>query len=581
MKVNLVEMFQLFILGLIVIAVIYSMSIFTGRILGDMLLDTFGNNSAPLIFTTITLTSAWAVFNTTARTYLIVGLLFSFTFLCFYKYRKSCFHRIKHKKKNVLFFIMSVYTIFFLIHFLKVVDLSNFSLRSIHDDVAYSAGISDFLMKYHKETLVLDPNSKYTWQPYHYFELHFASLLTTITSFTSLKILFMVVYPIFLSFSLLTIKEFLESLGVKANLVLLVVLFTIFGNWGSIINNFLNIKILPEISFLGKGGGTKLAIYPVIVVGTLRMIKAIRDSNHGIINLFISLLFACMLSLMYPTSIPVVVFTIFLALAYNYYGRIFFLKGFGSFTVVFFFILFNKSPGIFDFIFLTNPIQYVISFFPLIIALFIFSLISQNNNKIFNLVQGFEFLMLGSCMILLILRVLGVCNIYNNPDSGQIYSNFFSNSILIIMLITVLKYIENASSPKLTIIVCGILGLGFFSDQQNAFMRFPMSLKAIPLSIKIPTGKIITWKREMLDFDKNTSNWLIYYTIPLSNTRWEHTDYFPILTNLPDKSQAKLNTQKDAYKNVIQKASNYNNNYFNNNNSVMIEDLIKAKTEKN
>jgi hypothetical protein len=108
-----------------------------------------------------------------------------------------------------------------------------------------------------------------------------------------------------------------------------------------------------------------------------------------------------------------------------------------------------------------------------------------------------------------------------------------------------------------------------------------MEHKSISSKINIPDDKLLVWDRSIEDFDINTSNWLIHFVVPYSNTRWEHCNYFPLLKTLPKANQIKKITQKYAFDAVIKKASNYNKDYFDSTNSVMIEDLIKTKTEQN
>jgi hypothetical protein len=167
-------MAQLFAIGFVVIIVLWLFSKLARYVLCNSILDTFGKQSSPIIFSIIAVISVWAVINTNGKTYLLLTLLIAIGIIVFSIKKNLTLQKFNKENDNTfLVQLFVIYCVFFIIQLLKVVNLNDLTLRALHDDVAYSAGISDFLVKYHKETLILDPNSVYSWQPYHYFEMHF------------------------------------------------------------------------------------------------------------------------------------------------------------------------------------------------------------------------------------------------------------------------------------------------------------------------------------------------------------------------------------------------------------------------
>jgi hypothetical protein len=577
-------MMQLMSIGIIGVIVLWLFSKLIRNVLCSSLLDTFGKQSTPIIFAMIAVISVWAVINTNGKTYLLFSVCIVFGIVVFSLNQKHLEQKMVYEKGNsILFQLLAIYFVFYLVQLFKVVDFSNLTLRAFHDDVAYSAGISDFLVKYHKETLILDPNSIYSWQPYHYFEMHFSALLSALTGFTSLKVLYLIVYPMFYAISVVTIKEFLNIIDIKVGLGLLLFIYVTNGDWGNALNSVFNIDIFPDVSNINKIG-TKLAIYPVIIIGLVNFINNLRESSLVSYVSVLKGLFLGLICSLYPTSIPVVLFLIAFTCGYLRLGK-FYWKIVGIVTLILLFLIFGNSEKLMDMVFVTHPIQHILAYLPILIFLFI-AHYKTGAPRIIHLkmVLNFKIILIGSWLFLILLRIFGVFQIYNNPDSAQIYGNFFYVFVLLFVLIICLNIIEKTFVFK-SIAVTGILSLlvvGFVTNQSEVFCYyFPMEHKSISSKINIPDDKLLVWDRSIEDFDINTSNWLIHFVVPYSNTRWEHCNYFPLLKTLPKANQIKKITQKYAFDAVIKKASNYNKDYFDSTNSVMIEDLIKTKTEQN
>jgi hypothetical protein len=575
-------MMQLMSIGIVAIIVLWLFSKFIGKLLSNSILDTFGNQSTPIIFTMITVISLWAVINTNGKTYLLFSVCIVFGILMFsLTQKRSEPSKVEEKRSYILFQLLLIYAVFYFIQLLKVIDISDFTLRALHDDVAYSAGISDFMVKYHKETLILDPNSNYSWQPYHYFELHFSALLSAITGFTSLKLLYLIVYPVFYSLSLLTIKEYLNRIEISVSFGLLLFVYITCSDWGNTWNMVFNVDIFPNVSSINKVG-TKLAIYPVIIVGLLNYIKKTLINTFTALEIAENLFFLGLICLFYPTSIPIVLFLAAFTYAYLKTGR-YFWKIIIAIISVLLAILFFKSDNMIELVFLTHPIQHLMSYLPLIVLLMI--LIQKCEfNKLIKLNLNHNFLIIiGTWIFLVLLRFLGQLELYNNPDSAQIYGNFIYIFIFF-MVLTVTLYLINelkASRPNFNTVLLSFCMLGFYKNQMGNFLYFPMEKKALPRGLFIPNDKLLVWDRDTADFKVNTSNWLIHFTIPYSNTRWDNPNYFPLLRTLPRPEQVTKITQRYAFESVIKKASNYNNDYFNQKNSILLDDLIKSKTEQN
>lgn len=531
----------------------------------------------------IAVISVWAVINTNGKTYLLFMLMIAIAIVVLSIKKNPKLQKFNNKNGNTfLVQLFVIYSVFFIIQLLKVVDLNDLTLRALHDDVAYSAGISDFLVKYHKETLILDPNSVYSWQPYHYFEMHFSALLSAITGFTSLKILYLIVYPVLYATSVSTIKEFLVKLNLNIGIGILILVFITNGGWGNVLNNIFNVNILPDVSSINKIG-TKLAIYPVIIIGLVNFINHLRESsmitNVGILNgLFLGLV--CFL---YPTSIPVILFLVAFSFGYfklgNFYWKV---VAFALFIILA--VLFYRSERLMDMVFLTHPIQYLIAYIPLMIILVITAYkLEYTKVKEISQISNLIVLSIGIWIFLVFLRLLGHLELYNNPDSAQIYGNFTDEFVLLIILLVTCAVVKRFSETQniYNFLIFSTLLLGFVINQNKLFSFYhPMNSKAIRLKDYNSNQKILVWDRDMNDFNVNTSNWLIHYTIPYSNTRWETSNYFPLLRTLPQESQIKTITQRYAYEGVIKKASNYQNDYFNKDNCLLIEDIIKSNTEK-
>jgi hypothetical protein len=241
-----------------------------------------------------------------------------------------------------------------------------------------------------------------------------------------------------------------------------------------------------------------------------------------------------------------------------------------------------SSVSLIDMVFLTHPIQHIIAYSPIITALVVISYKFEflKHNEL-NRRSNFIVLSIGIWIFLVFLRFIGYLKLYNNPDSGQLYGNFLDIFILLTVLTATLKLIQELllSRPIINIILLSFFIFGFVKNQQEIFSNFPMKFKALPKEMVIFQDKLLIWDRDTADFTANTSNWLIHYTIPYSNTRWECSNYFPLLRTLPKASQINKITQLNAYEGVVKKASNYNNNYFNRDNSILLEDLFQSKTE--
>jgi hypothetical protein len=361
------------------------------------------------------------VINTNGKTYLLFSLCIVFGIVVFSLIQKRSEQRIVYEKDNSLLFqLLTIYLVFYLIQFFKVVDVSNLTLRAIHDDLAYYAGISDFLVKYHKETSILDPNSIYSWQPYHYFEMHFSAILAALTGFTSLKVLYLIVYPVFYAISVVTIKEFLSKIQIKVSLGVLLFVYVTNGDWGNALNRFFDINILPNVSNINKVG-TKLAVYPVIIIGLVNFINYLRESSLFSYASVLNGLFLGLICTLYPTSIPVVLFLI--AFTYGYFKLGKFYWKIVAFTLLI--ILATLAYGgknFMDMVFITHPIQHIVAYLPFlaILVVIVYKLEFmkiKGSNRLSNLIV----LSIGTWIFLVVLRFLGHLEVYNNPDSAQIY----------------------------------------------------------------------------------------------------------------------------------------------------------------
>jgi hypothetical protein len=576
-------MAQLFAIGFVVIIVLWLFSKLSRSVLCNSILDTYGKQSTSIIFAMIAVISVWAVINTNGKTYLLFTLLIVMGIVVFSLKKNSSVQKLNKGDDNTfLVQLFVLYIVFFIIQLLKVVSLNDLTLRALHDDVAYSAGISDFLVKYHKETLILDPNSVYSWQPYHYFEMHFSALLSAITGFTSLKVLYLIVYPVLYAMSVSTIKEFLVKLNLNIGIGLILVVFITNGDWSNLLNDMFDVNILPDVSNINKVG-TKLAIYPVIIIGLVNFVDHLRESTMITHTSFLNGLFLGLICFLYPTSIPVVLFLVAFTFGYfklgNFYWKV---VAFALFIILA--TLVYGSESLMDMVFLTHPIQYLIAYIPLIVILVITAYkLDFIKLKEINWISSLFVLLIGTWIFLVLLRFLGHIEFYNNPDSAQIYGNFTDEFVLMMILLVTCSVIKKISETKNTykLLIFSTLLLGFVINQNNVFSFYhPMNSKALKLNNHILTQKVLIWDRDTNDFNINTSNWLIHFTIPYSNTRWECSNYFPLLRTLPKESQVTKTTQRYAYEGVVKKASNYNNDYFNNDNSILIENVIKSNIEK-
>jgi hypothetical protein len=248
-------------------------------------------------------------------------------------------------------------------------------------------------------------------------------------------------------------------------------------------------------------------------------------------------------------------------------------------------VLTYGSEDLWVLVFLTHPIQHIAAYMPFLAILFIMAYKSEflkNNGS--NRLSDLIVLFIGTWIFLVFLRFLGYLEVYNNPDSAQIYGNFTYIFVLLTVLLVTCLVIQKMSETKRIHngFILSFLLLGFMLNQIGVFhYHHPMNSKVLPLNDLNVNEKLLVWDRDTNDFNINTSNWLIHFTIPYSNTRWVNSNYFPLLKTLPLESQITKITQRYAYEGVVKKASNYKNNYFDSNNSVLIEDLIKSKSEKN
>ncbi len=583
MKVNLLEMVELFAIGFGVIILLWLLSKVTMYVLCNTFLDTYGKQSTSIIFAMIAVISLWAVINTNGKTYLLLTLLLAIGIVVFSIRKNRAVQEFNKEIDNTFIVqLFVIYSVFFIIQLLKVINLNDLTLRALHDDVAFSAGISDFLLKYHKETLILDPNSIYSWQPYHYFEMHFSALLSAISGFTSLKVLYLIVYPVLYAISLSSLKEFLNKCDIKIGIGILLLVFITNGDWSNVLNDIFNVNILPDVSNINKFG-TKLAIYPVIIIGLVNFINHLLESSTNMHVSILNGLFLGLICFLYPTSIPIVLFLVVFTFGYFKLGN-FYWKVMAFVLVITLVILAYGSESLMDLVFLTHPIQYLIAYIPLIVILLITAYkLELDKLKEISRISSLIVLSFGTWIFLVFLRLLGYLELYNNPDSAQIYGNFTDEFVLIMILLITCAAIKSISETQniYNFLIFSTLLVGFVMNQNKVFSFYhPMNSKVINLNNYNLTRKMLVWDRDTNDFNMNTSNWLIHFTIPYSNTRWENSNYFPLLRTLPQESQITKITQRYAYEGVVKKASNYLNNYFNHSNSILIEDVIKSNTEK-
>jgi hypothetical protein len=396
-------------------------------------------------------------------------------------------------------------------------------------------------------------------------------------------LLYLVTYPVFYAISVTAIKEFLKRHNIKIGTGIFLFIFITNGDWGNLLNDIFNINVLPDVSNVNKVG-TKLSIYPVIIIGVINFINHLRQSSLISIISVINGLFLVLICTLYPTSIPVVLFLIVFIYGYFIFGKHYW-KIVTLVLFVILAILAYKSKSFMYIVYLTYPIQHLVSYFPLIFILVFTSykleFIKLNyTNKISNLIL----LSIGIWIFLVLLRLLGILNLYNNPDSAQIYANFTYEFVLVVILLVICAAIIKISEIKNSykFIIFFVLLLGFVLNQKKVFLFYhPMNSKILKLSNSVINENVLIWDRDTNDFNTNTSNWLIHFTIPYSNTRWNNSNYFPILRTLPQENQIKTVTQRYVYEGVVKKASNYKNNYFNDENSVFIEHLMKSETKKN
>jgi len=581
MKANFSEIINLYGIGVIVISCLFLFAFFFLHLITTKTRVNEINFISVFTGTLIMCISCWAILNTEGRTYLSISL-FVFFILLYFLYIKNYFKQSNRRNTfsslKVDFYSFNIlYAVFFILQLLKVIDLRDFTLRAIHDDFAFYAGVSDFLLNYHKETIILDPNANFSWQPYHYFEMHFTALIAQITNFSSLKILYLVIYPILFSVSILTVVSFTKKIKLKSSLSIVIILFILFGNWSNTLNYLTGLDIFDDSSFLNKNG-TKLAAYPIIIINLILHLKQVYSEHTSKQSITLRLFYLGLTTLIYPTSIPIVVFILVFSWLHSRLGNKLFL-----FITL---ILIASSISVLiinyklrDLIFLTHPIQEFIAFSHIIIIFLFFQHYEKNRTSFIFSFNQLLSLFLGSYCFLIFLRVLSVLNIYDNPDSAQLYTNFFSVLVLIVLLLILLQIINDNKQKNLLsrLIMFSLIILGSVLNQRQIFSFYhPMINKMLFVKNLDSKDKVLIWDRPKSDFDLNTSNWFIYFTIPYSNTRWVSSNYFPVLKTLPDTSQIKKISQRYLFESVIKRASNYKNDYFNDFNSVNLDNLTKT-----
>jgi hypothetical protein len=499
----------------------------------------------------ITITS-YALIKSGFRSYLIAMIPLSIGFLWQFRQKISLnFFKSKVRDINFRHFFVLV-----LIN-LAVFTLVFFSVQNFKGeyftlpDYPYYAGISEILMKTGIENgnwdIALNGIKSYNF--YHFFEMWFAALSMLFFNLKSLPALMLVAFSIFASLAVYSVYVILtekSTFSIKAFFlsftVLLVTPFNKTIRWLFGVQSGDYYQDLP----FNQSILSDLSIKTALVIIFVSLLFIHRKSKHQIITLLLLLI-----ALIYPTTILLIVPTLFICLIINW---VFFnQKGYFEILITSFVFLFFNSrrllnetvpsvatnePGLFSAIidyasnnYLTIIVEPFVYFAYLLLSLAPFMIIfafyfKQNRFKVKQVFESHRFLII-YLFLGFFVGAFGSSLIGFTQDGRQLLTNFYFPVYILFGTLVLGKSILGTKPLKL--FGFGLLLLTIALNSPRVFMHYKT-----PVNIKDYEFLISKFEnnRDEITFISTKNNNSTYVYIPYPHLRWYIKDYFPTSLSL-------------------------------------------------